>query len=248
MVLALSAKDSFSQHSSPDSIEALFISGRVNFDGNPDESVWQSAMHIKNFTQRELNFGEPASERTEAAILYDNDNLYIGVWCYQHKPEKIVAKFMQRDFDYENDDVFGVLISPFNDGRNGYLFIINPNAARADVQVSWENDNIDWNGVWDAKTTITEKGWFAEIQIPFNTLQFRKTRQNMGYQLRRISVTRMKKIAGDGVVITVSNLQCRTPTGIKNIGMQSILSQTLRLGGFEKKSTENELSVNSGPI
>ena len=85
---------------------------------------------LSNFTRRELHFGEPASERTEAAILYDNDNLYIGVWCYQQKPEKIVAKFMQRDFDYDNDDVFGVLISPFNDGRNGYLFIINPNAAR----------------------------------------------------------------------------------------------------------------------
>jgi len=174
MFFALSAKDSFSQHSSPDSIEALFISARVNFDGNPDEAVWRSAMHINNFTQRELHFGEPASERTETAILYDNDNLYIGVWCYQQRPEKIVAKFMQRDFDYENDDVFGVLISPFNDGRNGYLFIINPNAARADLQVSWENDNIDWNGVWDAKTIRNDSGWFAEIQIPFNTLQFRK--------------------------------------------------------------------------
>jgi hypothetical protein len=76
MFLTLSAKDSLSQHSSPDSMEALFISARINFDGNPDETVWQSAIHINNFTQRELHFGEPASERTEAAILYDNDNLY----------------------------------------------------------------------------------------------------------------------------------------------------------------------------
>src|SRR6266542_3093504 len=162
------------QHSSPDTLAAQRIEASIHFDGNPNEAIWESAQHINNFTQRELNFGEPASEKTKTAILYDNNNLYIGVWCYQKNAEKIAAKYMSRDFDYESDDIFGVLISPFNDGRNGYLFIINPNAARADLQVSWENDNIDWNGVWDAKTTRNDKGWFAEIEIPFNTFQFRR--------------------------------------------------------------------------
>jgi hypothetical protein len=162
------------QHSSPDTLNAYRTNIPINFDGNPNDSIWKSAQRISNFTQRELHFGEPASERTETAILYDDNNLYIGVWCYMKNAQKIVAKFMSRDFDYTTDDVFGVLISPFNDGRNGYMFIINPNGARADLQVSWENDNIDWNGVWDAKTIRNDSGWFAEIQIPFNTLQFRR--------------------------------------------------------------------------
>jgi len=174
IILTLLSHVAFCQHSFPDSIDAFFISAHINFDGNPDDSAWQSARHLNNFTQREPRFGEPASEKTQTALLYDKDNLYIGVWCYQKRPEKIAAKFMQRDFDYTKDDVFGVLISPFNDGRNGYLFIINPNGARTDMQVSWENDNIDWNGVWDAKTVRTDSGWFAEIQIPFSTFQFRK--------------------------------------------------------------------------
>jgi hypothetical protein len=161
------------QRSFPDTLTAYRINTPINFDGNPNDSVWKSVTYISNFTQRELNFGQPASERTETAVLYDKNNLYIGVWCYQKEPEKIVAKFMQRDFDYQNDDIFAVVISPFNDGRNGYMFIINPNGARADLQVSWENDNIDWNGVWDAKTIRNDSGWFAEIVIPFNTLQFK---------------------------------------------------------------------------
>jgi hypothetical protein len=87
---------------------------------------------------------------------------------------KIVAKNMNRDFDYESDDNFQIIISPYNDNRNGYLFVINPNGARSDVQVyGGEDGNKDWNGVWDAKTTITDKGWFAEIYIPFSTLQFK---------------------------------------------------------------------------
>ena len=242
---SLPTMDSFSQHSLPDSIEAFFTSGHINFDGNPDDSIWQSAHHISNFTQRELHFGEPASEKTEAAILYDNDKLYIGVWCYQQKPENIVAKFMQRDFDYDNDDVFGVLISPFNDGRNGYLFIINPNAARADLQVSWDNDNIDWNGVWDAKTVRNSKGWFAEIEIPFSTLQFRKDSVktwaiNFG---RKISYKneedRWQGWSRDYSFENLSN--AGTLTGIKDIGyVRHFEFKPYGLGGFEKNRNPSQ--------
>ncbi len=165
----------FSQHSEPSTLSAYKIDRNIKFDGVLNEDVWQKAMHISNFTQRDLNFGEPVSERTETAVLYDKNTLYIGIWCYQKDASKIVAKNLNRDFDYETDDNFQIIISPFNDNRNGYLFVINPNGARADVQVyGGEDGNKDWNGVWDAKTTITDEGWFAEIYIPFTTLQFKK--------------------------------------------------------------------------
>ncbi len=232
----------FAQHSKPDTLAAYNILSAIKFDGSPDDIAWQQAQHISNFTQRELNFGEPASEKTETAILYDDDNLYIGVWCYQHKPEKIVAKFMQRDFDYESDDVFGVLISPFNDKRNSYLFIINPNAARADLQVSGDDDNISWNGVWDAKTIRNDKGWFAEIQIPFNTLQFKKDSAkiwaiNFG---RRISYKneedRWQGWSRDYSFEKLSN--AGTLAGINNIGYAKHFEfKPYGLGGFEKSNT-----------
>jgi hypothetical protein len=237
----------FAQHSKPDTIAANYIQEKISFDGNPNEAIWESVQHISNFTQRELHFGDPASEKTEAAVLYDNTNLYIGVWCYQQNPEKIVAKFMQRDFDYEKDDVFGVLISPFNDGRNGYLFIINPNGARADLQVSWENDNIDWNGVWDAKTIRNNKGWFAEIQIPFNTLQFRRDSTkiwaiNFG---RKISFKneedRWQGWSRDYSFENLSN--AGVLTGITDIGYAKHFElKPYALGGFEK----NKSSSSSG--
>lgn len=164
----------FSQHSEPSVLQAYKIESKIKFDGVLSEPAWQKAMHISNFTQRDLNFGEPVSERTETAVLYDKNTLYIGIWCYQNDPSKIVAKNLNGDFDYQSDDNFQIIISPFNDNRNGYLFVINPNGARADIQVyGGEDGNEDWNGVWDAKTTITSEGWFAEIYIPFTTLQFK---------------------------------------------------------------------------
>ena len=163
------------QHAQPSVLKALRTDHKIKFDGVLNDSIWQQATHITNFTQRELNFGEPVTERTEVAVVYDKNNLYFGVWCYQKDASKIVAKFMNPDFDYESDDNFQIVISPFNDNRTGYFFAINPNVARTDILVSGgEDGNEDWNGVWDAKTTITNSGWFAEIIIPFNTLQFKK--------------------------------------------------------------------------
>ncbi|MFK5889341.1 MAG: DUF5916 domain-containing protein [Flavobacteriaceae bacterium] len=173
--LILSNHFLFAQHAEPSVMHVLKISDKIIFDGNLNEAFWQQAPHISNFTQRELNFGQPATERTEVAVVYNNNTLYIGVWCYQKDMTKLVAKSMNTDFDYEADDNFQIMISPFNDNRNGYLFVTNPNGARADIQIySGEDGNEDWNGVWDVKTSLTDKGWFAEVEIPFSTLQFKK--------------------------------------------------------------------------
>ncbi len=164
----------FAQHSIPDAIQAERIENDIKFDGKLNESVWQKAQHISNFTQRDLDFGQPVTERTEVALLYNKNTLYIGVWCYQKDVKKITAKNMSTDFNYRSDDNFQIMISPFNDNRTGYLFVINPNGARADIQIyNGEDGNRDWNGVWDVKTRITDKGWFAEMYIPFSTLQFK---------------------------------------------------------------------------
>ncbi len=166
---------SFSQHSEPSYIKAYRIPGKIDFDGKLTEPYWQKAMHISNFTQRDLDYGQPITERTEVAVLYNKKGLYFGIWCYQKDPRTIVAKSLSVDFEYEDEDNFQIMLSPFNDNRTGYLFVINPLGARADLQIlSFEDANKDWNGVWDAKTTITDSGWFAEVYIPFNTLQFKK--------------------------------------------------------------------------
>ncbi len=174
-ILLLAAHTVFAQHSDPSEISALRIDGNIKFDGILDDPEWQLAPHINNFTQRDLNFGEPVSEKTEVAIIYNNNTLYMAVWCYMKDVSKIVAKNMNPDFNYRSDDNFQIMISPFDDNRNGYLFVTNPNGARADIQIySGEDGNKDWNAVWDVKTTVNDQGWFAEIEIPFNTLQFKK--------------------------------------------------------------------------
>lgn len=228
------------QHSFPDTIQAVIIKEKIDFDGKLIEPVWIAAPVINNFTQRELDFGKPSTELTKVAIIYDDLALYIGVWCYQ-KQETLVAKFMQRGFEFDTEDNFEAIISPFNDKRNGYLFVINPNAARADALVSGqESSNINWNGVWDAKTSITSEGWFAEIRIPFNSLQFKKQAiHNWAINFERNIRSKNEQVLWQGWSrdYELENIaQAGTLAGLANIGYAKRFElKPYGLAGFERR-------------
>src|SRR5258705_1187035 len=101
----LTTEITLAQHNKPDTIVTTYINEKISFDGKLNEAFWQSAPAIENFTQQELHFGQPSSEKTKVAIVYDELALYIAVWCYQPK-NSIHAKYMQRDFAYDEDDNF----------------------------------------------------------------------------------------------------------------------------------------------
>jgi hypothetical protein len=232
------AEIALAQHSKPDTIAATYIQEKISFDGKLNEAFWQFALSIENFTQRELNFGRPSSERTKLVVIYDDLALYFGVWCFQ-KQNSIRAKYLQRDFDYTQDDNFQIALSPFNDKRNGYLFIINPNGARADLELSGDNENINWNGVWDAKTFRNDSGWYAEIQIPFNILQFKKDSVkswSINFERNIRFKEEQDRWQGWSRDYSFENFSyAGTLTGIKDIGYAKHFEfKPYALGGFEK--------------
>ncbi len=166
----------FAQHSQPDKLHAFYCEDKIKLDGKLDEECWQNATAIENFTQREQNEGELATEKTKVEVVYNTNQVYFGIWCFDSEPDKISAQKMARDFSWGTDDNFEIMISPFNDNRNGYLFVTNANGAMADVQIGDEgsNFNMSWNGVWDVAVHRNEQGWFVEMVIPFSTLKFNK--------------------------------------------------------------------------
>ncbi len=174
LIILLSISGTYAQESKA-TMEASPIRETIYFDGELSEPAWKSAEKVTQFTQRELYLGMDATEQTEVAVLYDEKFIYIGVWCYDSEPDKIVAKEMRRDFSYGLDDNFIVIIDTYLDQRNGFMFVTNPNGARADLQVFNNGSSVNnyWNGVWDVRTTRNDQGWFAEIKIPFYTLKYR---------------------------------------------------------------------------
>jgi len=145
-------------------------------DGHLNDAVWQRIEFSGGFLQREPNEGEPATEKTEVGIIYNDKNLYIGVRCYDSEPDKIRATEMRRDGSLHSDDYFEIVLDTFYDRRNAFFFATNPLGLRRDGTIANEGkiENSNWDGVWECKTSIDENGWYIEIAIPWQTLRFRE--------------------------------------------------------------------------
>lgn len=155
-------------------ITAIRTETLVDIDGLLDDPPWQAAQFQGQFTQREPEEGAPASEKTEVGFLYDENNLYIGVRCYDSEPDKIIAREMRRDAIVDDDDYFELVLDTYHDYRSGYYFITNPHGVKREAVLANEGRDYNpaWDGVWLCKAKITDDGWFVEIAIPWKTLRF----------------------------------------------------------------------------
>ncbi|MDE2972922.1 MAG: hypothetical protein OXU35_11485, partial [Acidobacteriota bacterium] len=59
-------------------------------DGRLDEDVWAAAEPLTDFVQADPFEGEPATERTEVRILFDEEAVYIGAMLYDSDPSGII--------------------------------------------------------------------------------------------------------------------------------------------------------------
>lgn len=169
-------------------ITALRITEAITLDGRLDEPAWKVAVPGNEFFQKFPANGAPATEPTEFRVLYDDDNLYVGVVCLDSDPARMVVKELREDFDLTGTDRVQVVIDSLRDRRSGFSFLANPVGARRDSQL-YNNGGInnDWDGVWDVKVTRSDTGWIAEYAIPFKTLRFSKaSSQEWGVQVSRL--------------------------------------------------------------
>jgi hypothetical protein len=167
-------------------IKAVFTETPPLIDGSISDAVWQNASLINELYQREPKAGEPVSEKTEFYFLYDHNNIYIGIRCYDD-PKAITAKELARDVSLGEDDRVQIILDTYLDGRSGYWFQIGPRGSIGDALVN-ENGkdfNKSWDGLWDGKAKITQNGWEGEMIIPFKTLGFKKGNSTWGLKLIR---------------------------------------------------------------
>lgn len=162
------------------------LDAEPRIDGVLDEAVWQQAAVITDFHQMNpVEYGEP-SQRTEVRLFYTDDALYVAARMYETDPSLIRARVMRQNQGLQNDDTFNLMIDPYFDRRSGYLFEINPNGVRVDgIYQNVSQVDRNWSGIWQAKSTIDEQGWVAEIRIPFQTLSFDPNNTEWGINFRR---------------------------------------------------------------
>ena len=147
------------------------------------EELWSKATPATGFTQTAPREGEPASEKTEVYVLFDDEAIYLGVVCHDRTPDGIVISDSLRDASLEETDSFRLVFDTYSDHLNGFLFGTNPAGIQYDGQVSRDGEvdvgstggfNLNWDGAWEVAAKVFEGGWSAEFAIPFRTLRFPK--------------------------------------------------------------------------
>ena len=172
-------------------VERLQDTDRLSVDGVLDEAVWKRAVPATDFKQQDPNNGEPATERTEVRVVYDENRIVLGVHCFDSEPHRLLGNQMQRDQPFGGDDRFMWALDPFLNGRTGYLFEINPLGAMSDGLITGapgdfgDDANMAWDGIWMARVRRSDIGWTAEIEIPFKTLNFDPSADAWGINFQR---------------------------------------------------------------
>ncbi|PCJ81302.1 MAG: hypothetical protein COA49_06205 [Bacteroidetes bacterium] len=145
----------------------------IVLDGVLNEEVWSKAVPATNFTQLSPNPGIAPSQKTEVKVIFDDEAIYIGARMWDNAPDSILTQFTSRD-GVGNSDEFGVVISTYDDGLNGFTFSTTPSGVLIDYINTPNGFSYDWSPVWDVKTVRDDKGWVAELKIPWSALRFKK--------------------------------------------------------------------------
>ncbi len=161
--------------------------GEIRIDGYMDEGEWKNAPVLDSFqTTVPIEKGVPSAQ-TLVRVLVNEKAVIFGIECKDPEPNKIVRFSKLRDTDISNEDHVKVILDPFLDGQSGYILAVNANAARYDALVSnrGESENEDWDAIWEARVSINENGWVAEIRLPIQSIYFKKGITQWGFNVER---------------------------------------------------------------
>ena len=156
-------------------------------NGILDDEAWKSGTWIDDFTQHEPYNGRPTSQKTEFNILFDDNNLYVGIKAFDTSPDSIVNRLTRRD---ETDgDLVGIILDSYHDLRTAFLFAVSSAGVKFDQVFTGDGENEDasWDPNWWVQTSINKEGWVAEMKIPFSQVRFEKnSASGWGLEVARI--------------------------------------------------------------
>jgi len=154
-------------------IDTLMVEEPPVINGLLDDDAWAFAAVVTDLHQVDPEEYAAPSQDSQILVVYTKDALYVAGRFYDSEPDKIGALILRQGDWSPGEDGFSVMVDPLNQGRSGYIFDLTPNGVRN--QAVYENvtmENWNWRGIWHGEARIDDKGWVAEIEIPFKTLSF----------------------------------------------------------------------------
>jgi hypothetical protein len=176
----------------PRTMRAVRRTAPVTIDGKLDEAAWAAAEPSGGFVQAYPKPGQPAPDQTEVRVLYDNDALYVGIRMFDAHPDSIAAGLARRDATAATGiytDWVHLIVDSYHDRRTAFRFSTSPRGVQKDVYTSNDNnEDTNWDAVWEVGTRVDSLGWVAEYRIPLSQLRFgggKDVNRVWGFQVQR---------------------------------------------------------------
>ncbi|TSA38153.1 MAG: hypothetical protein D4R64_03770 [Porphyromonadaceae bacterium] len=224
-------------------IQCGIVKSPMHLDGILDETEWKNCDSLAVFRMVIPRVNENPSFETTIKIICDSKNIYLGFTCYDSSPDLITAFSKARDASLLNEDYIKFVFDTYQDGRNAYIFAVNPYGARYDALISnrGASEDSNWDGIWEAKTRVGENGWTAEIRIPVNTMTFRKGLDSWGFNAERriqrfMEVDRWTAISQDYKLTQTLHSGQISHLPVFNLGI-GLIAKASTIGDFNRSIT-----------
>ncbi len=223
-------------------INAVKISTPPRIDGILDDKIWEGIPTATDFVQFDPINGAKPSQKTKVKLAYDNSAIYISAFMYDTSPDSICKGLSQRD-NINNADWFLIYIDPYDDAITSYGFLVTASGVQVDIKATTEGEDGNWDAVWESSVRINDKGWVAELKIPYSALRIpKKDIQTWGLNMMRYTNRNKEKISWNFIDKKTSGFtnQQGELLGIKNIEPPLRLSFTPYLSSYVEKQPDND--------
>ncbi len=141
-------------------------------DGVIEPEEWQEVPVATPFIDRYT--GAPPADETRAWIAYDDQALYVAFYCYDSRPDEIVARQIRPNGSFDGEDFVTLFIDAYNIRRDDTFsrFSVNALGTQSEQIAGGRANKREWRGVWEAKAVRTEDGWSVEMRIPWSILPY----------------------------------------------------------------------------
>jgi hypothetical protein len=163
------------------------VTSKIIIDGILDDEAWKNTDVAKDFWLYFPTDTAKANHNTEVRLAYDDNFLYVSATCFKANDGKsATVESLKRDFSFRYNECFHIIIEPFNDLTNGFIFGVNAAGAQSEGLISeGQVQNLNWDNKWTSKTKYLADRWIVEMAIPFKTLRYKKNVSNWGINFTR---------------------------------------------------------------
>lgn len=165
------------------------IDQSIAIDGILNESIWETASVGDDFWEFFPTDSIKSEDKTEVRVLYDDQNLYLGIKSYT-KGDDFQVGTLKRDFAGRSNDNTSILLDTYMDATTAYMFGINTAGAMREGLISnggadRGSYNLSWDTRWYAEAKTHDNYYIVEMAIPLKSIKYQEGAKKWRFQCYR---------------------------------------------------------------